>query len=194
MEALRRLLAQDAQRQAPRASAACPRRPRAPRRSRTGEVDIAYLFTGPIAEDIRAHPGTQAHRAAFSQRRRSGSTCRSSGIRSRPGTTGACGWPRATPIDRTGPQPGGDARAVACRPATSFRACPRVREGVRAAGATTRPRRQAAARRGRLPQRLRRRRRSPRVRRTSRWARRSAAYLQAVGIKTHTPDDGARRA
>ena len=61
-----------------------------------GEVDVAYLLT----RAGRARRSS-ARRASRSGRRRcsasSGSTSPISGIRSRRGPTGACGWPRAWP-------------------------------------------------------------------------------------------------
>ena len=76
--------------------AACPTRRRAPPRSRRAR------WTSPISERPRgrgrpAHAGLQAGRAQGVAGGPSGSTCPTSGTRSRPGTTGACGRPRATP-------------------------------------------------------------------------------------------------
>jgi extracellular solute-binding protein (family 5) len=61
---------------------------------KAGDVDIVYLLSGPTAQDIKRTPGLKLVAA-----RPPGpiSTCRSSGIRSRRGTTGAYGWPPATP-------------------------------------------------------------------------------------------------
>jgi peptide/nickel transport system substrate-binding protein len=73
-----------------------------------GDVDIAYLLTGPVAEDVQRTPGFKLVAPKESQ----GTfwlDLPTSGIRSPPGTTGGCGRPRATPS--TGkPQPGRDAR------------------------------------------------------------------------------------
>ena len=62
---------------------------------RAGEVDIAFLLTGPTADSVRkcrasgwAPPVSQ---------RRSGWNCPSSGIPSRRGRMRGCGWPPATP-------------------------------------------------------------------------------------------------
>ena len=60
-----------------------------------GEVDIAYLLTGPVAEDIV--PRDSSSSPARRPPRSSGSICRISGIRSRRGAISACArrpaWP-----------------------------------------------------------------------------------------------------
>ena len=61
-----------------------------------GEVDIAYLLTGPVAEDIQRTPGFKLVAPKESQ----GTFWLDlpiSGTRNRPGTTGACARPRAWP-------------------------------------------------------------------------------------------------
>jgi len=51
---------------------------------KTGEVDVAYLFGGPVAQDLKRTPGVTIKAST-------------SGTRSRPGTTAACGWRPASP-------------------------------------------------------------------------------------------------
>ena len=62
-----------------------------------GEVDIAYLLTGPVAEDIQRTPGFKLVAPKRVAAASSGSTCPTSGTRSRRGTIGACVRPPATP-------------------------------------------------------------------------------------------------
>src|SRR5213594_2630240 len=57
---------------------------------KAGDVDIVYLLSGPVAEEIQRTPGLRLPAS-------SSSTCRSSGTRSPRGTTVACGWRPAMP-------------------------------------------------------------------------------------------------
>ena len=177
---VRGVLAQDAPTSSGSSSAACPTRPRARPPSRRARSTSPTSLSGPVAEDIQRTPGFKLV-AAEPSRRRSGSTCPTSGIRSRRGTTGACGWPPASPSTaRRSTRPRRSASRG--RPAASSRACSSSRaSSSRRPTIRRRPRScwpRPAIRTASTPAT------STRGRRTSRWARRSANYLQAVGIRT----------
>ena len=61
---------------------------------KTGEVDIAYLFGGPIAAELKRTPGSGSSRRCSTAS--TGWTFWTSGTRSRRGTIAASGWPRAS--------------------------------------------------------------------------------------------------
>ena len=167
---LRRLLAQDAQRSSAWSCAACPRRRRAPPRSSAGEVDIAYLLTGPIAEDVRRTPGLTPDRRC-APTACSSSSSPSSGIPSRRGPTGGCAWPPASPSTaRRSTRPSRSASrgppATSCRATRSSRCrstrTPTIPRGPRSC--SPRPASPTASTRAT----------SRRSRPTTRWARRSS--------------------
>jgi len=61
---------------------------------KAGDVDIVYLLSGPTAQEVKRTPGCAWPPPC--RRVSSSSTCPSSGIRSRRGTTVACGSRPAT--------------------------------------------------------------------------------------------------
>ena len=84
-----------------------------------GEVDVAFLLSGPTGEDIKRTPGFRSSRRCSAS---SGSTSPTSGIRNRRGRDKRVRQAASARHRPSGAQPGGDARPLTRRSATSCRA------------------------------------------------------------------------